>query len=137
MTDHVDFWKGLASGTLVGMVVAAYAQGDFKRFFTFESAGESLAFEPQASFRVHSDGLNLRREVSDGAGDPTRLTPALTARPAPQSVSIERPGGAPGGIVAHEILEVPGHPGQALDHSDSAQSVRSASRTHSFSTASG
>jgi hypothetical protein len=127
----------MVSGTLVGMVVAAYARGDFKRLFTFESVGESLAFEPEASFRGYKEGLNLRREASEGAGDPTLLTPALTTRPARQSVSIERAGGAPGGIAAHEILEVPGHPGQPLDHSDSAQSVRSASRTHRFSTSKG
>ena len=31
MAEHVDFWKGLAAGTLVGMVFAAYAKGDFER----------------------------------------------------------------------------------------------------------
>ena len=133
MADHVDYWKGLVSGTLVGMLIAAYARGDLKRLFTIESFGESLAFEPDISFRSHSEGLNLRREASDSAGDPTWLSPALATRTVPQSVSIERPGGAPGPAAAHEILEVPGHPGQPLDHSDSAQRVRSASRTHNFS----
>jgi len=137
MADHVDFWKGMIAGTLVGMVVAAYARGDFKRLFTFESVGESLAFEPEATFREHSEGLNLRREASERAGDPTRLTPDLAARSGIQSVPIERPGGAPGGAAAHEILEVPGHPGKPLDHSDSAERLHSASRTHNFSTISG
>ncbi len=137
MADHVDFWKGLAGGTLIGMVIAAYARGDFKRFLSFESVGESLPFEPEVSFRALSEGLNLRREASESAGDPTHLSPNLAVRSGMQSVSIERPGGAPGSIAAHEILEVPGHPGQLIDHSDSAQRVRSASRTHNFSTTSG
>ena len=28
-----DFWKGLVTGALVGMVFAAYAKGDFDRLF--------------------------------------------------------------------------------------------------------
>lgn len=136
MADRVEFWKGLFSGTLAGMLIAAYARGDFKRLLTFESPGESLAFEPQVSFREHAQGLDLRREASESAGDPTRLSPDLAARSGIQSVPIGRPGGAPGGVAAHEVLEVPGHPGQPLDHSDSAQRVRSASRTHDFSSSS-
>ena len=96
MAEHVDFWKGLVAGTLVGMVVAAYAQGDFKPLLSFEcSLANPLPFEPEVSFRAHSEGLNLRREASESAGDPTRLSPDLASapgcNPCRSSVLAERP----------------------------------------------
>ncbi|MFY9940333.1 MAG: hypothetical protein WAK33_25855 [Silvibacterium sp.] len=133
MAERVDFCKGLFTGTLVGIAVAAYARGDLKRLLSFECSSEPRASEPEAYLHRHTERFNLRREASENAGDPTRLSPDLAARSGLQSVSIDRPGGAPGGTVAHEVLEVPGHPGQPLDHSDSSQAVRSASRTHNFS----
>jgi hypothetical protein len=54
-------------------------RGDFKHLFILESVGESLAFEPEVSFRTQLEGLNLRREASDSAGDPTRFSPRRPA----------------------------------------------------------
>jgi hypothetical protein len=133
--EHIDFWKGLVVGTLAGMAAAAYARGDFKRLFTVAPCTEApdsepLAFEPDQAFRQLREGLILRREAAESAGDPTRLSPSVsTTRSGLEAVSIERPGGAPGGATAPEILEVPGHPGQLLDHSNVAQPVKPAPRT--------
>ncbi|HEX3471302.1 MAG TPA: hypothetical protein VHT28_08965 [Silvibacterium sp.] len=130
-----DFWKGLVTGTLIGMVLAAFAKGDFDRFFR---PAPATGFQPEQTFRGRVKGLRLRREASESAGDPTRLSPALTptrsaAASTQSAVSIDRPGGAPSPSSAAEMLEVPGHPGQLLDHSDPAQPVHSASRTHDLS----
>ena len=153
MAEHaetVEFWKGAVVGTLFGLVAAAYARGDFSRLFSLVPCGEpQLATIPpaipppaaqpmdsKAAFRDHSAELKLRREASENAGDPTQLSPAalgsapLADNLTPQAISIERTGGAPGPASAPEVLEVPGHPGQLIDHSDAAQRVRSAVRTH-------
>jgi hypothetical protein len=144
MAEHaetVEFWKGVVIGTLFGLVAAAYARGDFRRLFTMAPCAEpQLATIPpmdsKAAFRDHSAELKLRREASENAGDPTRLSPAVLGPAAladdltQQAISIERTGGAPGPASVPEILEVPGRPGQLIDHSDAAQRVRSAARTH-------
>jgi len=148
MAEHaetVEFWKGAVIGTLFGLVAAAYARGDFRRLFTMAPCAEpQLATIPpaipsvnsKAAFRDHSAELKLRREASENAGDPTQLSSvalgpvALADDLTPQAISIERPGGAPGPASAAELLEVPGHLGQLIDHSDAAQRVRSAARTH-------
>ena len=122
-------------------MAAAYARGDFRRLFTMAPCAEpQLATIPpvnsKAAFRDHSAELKLRREASENAGDPTQLSSAALGPVAladdltPQAISIERPGGAPGPASAAELLEVPGHPGQLIDHSDAAQRVLSAARTH-------
>ena len=134
MTDHaetVEFWKGAVIGTLFGLVAAAYARGDFRRLLTVTPSPDPLAANLEPGFRGHARELNLRREASENAGDPTRLAPVVLASDrAPHAISIERAGGAPGPGSAPEILEVPGRHGQLIDHSDAAQSVRSAARTH-------
>lgn len=149
MAEHVEtveFWKGAVVGTLFGLVAAAYARGDFRRLFSVTPCDEpqlaaipsapfpSPAVSPldsKAAFRDHSAELKLRREASENAGDPTQLSSAALADDlTPQAISIERTGGAPGPASAAEILEVPGQPGQLIDHSDAAQRVRSAARTH-------
>lgn len=132
-TEHVDFWKGFAAGSLVGLVAAAYARGDFKRLLSFAPPCEPQAPESAHTFRQHSRDLKMRREASENAGDPTRLSPAVTdgqSAAESQPVTIQRPSGNPGPASAVEILEVPGQPGHPLDHSDSAQRVQSALRTH-------
>jgi hypothetical protein len=138
--ETVEFWKGAVIGTLVGLVAAAYARGDFRRLFSIAPCADPLPAETlltknaKAAFRDHSAELKLRREASENAGDPTRLSPAALARDLrSQAISIERTGGAPGPASDPEILEVPGHPGQLIDHSDAAQRVRSAARTHNLS----
>ncbi len=148
MSEHaetVEFWKGAVIGTLFGLAAAAYARGDFRRLFSLapcvepQPAAIPPAIPPidsKAAFRDHSAELKLRREASENAGDPTRLSPAALGPAAvaddltPQAISIERAGGAPGPASAPEVLEVPGQPGQLIDHSGAAQSVRSAVRTH-------
>jgi hypothetical protein len=133
MAEHVEtieFWKGVAVGTLVGLVAAAYARGDFSRFLSFASIPEPQTFPSGDAFREHPGELKLRREASENAGDPTRLSPAVASTSTQQAISIERPTGAPGPKTAPEILEVPGHPGQVIDHSDAGQSVQSAARTY-------
>jgi len=134
--ESVEFWKGVVVGTLAGLVAAAYARGDLRRFLTFsgrvETSDATLPFEPEPTFRENAT-VKLRREASENAGDPTRLAPALVTRFTPKAISIERPTGAPGLTAPAEILEVPGHPGQLIDHSDTAQPVESAARTHNLS----
>ena len=139
MAEHaetVEFWKGAVIGTLFGLVAAAYARGDFSRLFSLAPCvGPQPATMPpidsKAAFRDHSAELKLRREASENAGDPTQLSPAALASDQPaQAISIERTGGAPGPASVTEVLEVPGRPGQLIDHSDAAQRVRSAARTH-------
>lgn len=66
--------------------------------------------------------IPLRRDA--GGGDPSALAPDRSrAHP-----DFERSGGAPGGVAAPEVHDVPGHPGQRLDYTDAAKPVRS-SRT--------
>ena len=139
MAEHaetVEFWKGAVVGTLFGLVAAAYARGDFRRLFSMVPCTEPQPasmppVESQAAFRDHSAELKLRREASENAGDPTRLSSAaLGGDLAPQAISIERTGGAPGPASTPEVLEVPGRPGQLIDHSDASQLVSSAARTH-------
>lgn len=137
--ETVEFWKGAVIGTLFGLVAAAYARGDFRRLFSMVPCADPLSAgplpaDPKAAFRNHSAEFKLRREASENAGDPTRLSSvALSGDLTPQAISIERAGGAPGPVSDPEILEVPGHPGQLIDHSDAAQRVRSAARTHTLS----
>lgn len=139
MAEHaetVEFWKGAVVGTLFGLVAAAYARGDFRRLFSMVPCTEPPAptippVNSKAAFRNHSAELKLRREASENAGDPTQLSPAVLGSDlAPHAISIERAGGAPGPASIPEILEVPGHPGQLIDHSDASQLVSSAARTH-------
>jgi hypothetical protein len=137
--ETVEFWKGAVIGTLFGLVAAAYARGDFRRLFSIAPCADPLPAGPpflnaKAAFRDHSAELKLRREASENAGDPTRLSSAALAGDlTSQAISIERTGGAPGPASDPEVLEVPGHPGQLINHSDAAQRVRSSARTHSLS----
>jgi hypothetical protein len=135
-TDPIDFCKGFVFGSLVGLVAAAYARGEFRRSPGFTPVGEPRVPERSHTFRDHSTELDMRREASENAGDPTRLSPSIAtgrnAAPA-QPVTIERSSGNPGPRSAAENLEVPGQPGRILDHSDAAQPVRSAKRTYELS----
>ena len=75
-----------------------------------------------------SRGANVVRiplKRDDSGGDPA----GLTSHRGLTRAGFERRGGAPGGGTAAESVEVPGHPGERLDHSDPAQRVRSATRT--------
>jgi hypothetical protein len=132
--EHVDFWKGVVVGTLVGLVAAAYAKGEFNRLLSFNSSSEESLFEPDHAFRGHAKELQLRREAAENAGDPTRLSSqrSMARMASPVALTIERPGGAPGPGSAPEILEVPGQPGRLIDHSDAAQHLQSAVRTHNL-----
>ena len=137
-TDPIDFCKGFVFGSLVGLVAAAYARGEFRRSPGLAPVGEPRAPEPSNTFRQHSTELDMRREAAENAGDPTRLSPSVvTGRKAAaaQPVTIERSSGNPGPSSAAESLEVPGQPGRILDHSDAAQPVRSAKRTYELSVA--
>lgn len=137
-TDPVDFCKGFVFGSLVGLVAAAYARGEFRRSQNFAPAHERSTPEPSHTFRQHSTDLDMRREASENAGDPTRLSPSLAKEreaAGAQPVTIERSSGNPGPNSAAEVLEVPGRPGRALDYSDASQPVRSAARTRELSTA--
>ena len=64
MAEHADFWKGLVTGTLVGMAFAIYSKADFERLFRSDSSTKSSAFETDQTFREHPQGLHLRREAS-------------------------------------------------------------------------
>ncbi|HTA86423.1 MAG TPA: hypothetical protein VK729_09145 [Silvibacterium sp.] len=64
MAEHADFWKGLVTGTLVGMAFAIYSKADFERLFRSASPTESSAVEPDQTLREHTQGLHLRREAS-------------------------------------------------------------------------
>lgn len=135
-TDLVVFCKGFIMGSLVGLVAAAYARGEFRRSMPFAPDSRERIPEPSHSFRQHSTELDMRREASDNAGDPTRLAPSITtgrAAPEHQAVTIERSSGNPGPSSTAELLEVPGWPGRTVDYSDAAQRVESALRTHKVS----
>ena len=132
-TDPVVFWKGFVMGSLIGMIAAAYARADTKNGNGSAPAYKPGTSEPSHTFRQHSTELDMRREASENAGDPTRLAPSITPRRATDQnglLTIERPSGNPGPTSAAEMLEVPGRPGRMLDHSDAAQRVESALRTH-------
>jgi hypothetical protein len=134
--DIVVFCKGFVMGSLVGLVIASLARGESERSQAFEFGSNEPIPEPSHTFRQHSTELDLRREASDNAGDPTRLTPSVTnghSAPEGQAVTIERPSGNPGPASTAEILEVPGQHGRTLDHSDATQRVESALRTHKIS----
>ena len=64
MAEHADFWKGLVTGTLVGMAFAIYSKADFERLFRSDSPTESSPFETDQTFREQTRGLHLRREAS-------------------------------------------------------------------------
>ena len=133
MAEHgetVEFWKGVVVGTLFGLVAAAYARGDLRRLFTVAPSVDPMSANSEPGFRNHSREISLRREASENAGDPTRLSPVVPTGEVVAQISIERRGGAPGPNSAPEMLEIPGRHGQIIDHSDAAQSVRSAARTH-------
>jgi hypothetical protein len=119
MAEHaetVEFWKGAVVGTLFGLVAAAYARGDFRRLFSMVPCAEPqpAAIPPvdsKAAFRDHSAELKLRREDSENAGDPTQLSSAaLGSDLAPQAISIERTGGAPGPASTARSLKFPAAP---------------------------
>ena len=132
-TDLVVFSKGFVIGGLVGLVVGAYARGGSKRSRAPGTDSNEKMRRPSHTFRQHSTELDMRREASENAGDPTRLAPSVTTRRTAvgdQAVTIERPSGNPGPATTGELLEVPGQPGRALDYSDAAQRVESALRTH-------
>ena len=136
MAEHaetVEFWKGIVIGTMFGLVAAAYARGDLRRLFTVAVNSNSPIDSPKTGFRDHAPEIDLRRESAENAGDPTRLSPATPGIPAARPILMERLGGAPGPSSVPEVLEVPGHHGQLIDHSDAAQSVHSAARTHKIS----
>jgi hypothetical protein len=135
-TDPVVFCKGFIMGSLVGLVAAAYARGEFRRSQPLAPDGRQRTLEPSHTFRQHSTELDMRREASENAGDPTRLAPSVAngrAAAPDQVVTIERSSGNPGPASAAELLEVPGQHGRTLDHSDAAQRVESALRTHKVS----
>jgi hypothetical protein len=130
-TGQVDFWKGFAAGSLFGLIAAAYARGDFKRLLSVVPESALPAPEPVHTFREHARELEMRREASENAGDPSRLSPAIAAGSAP--VAFERSSGSPGPSSTPETLEVPGRPGRPIDHSDAARPVHSALRTQNVS----
>ena len=80
--EIIEFWKGVAIGTLFGLVAAAYARGDLRRLFTIAVNSNSPIDSPTAGFRDHATDLDLRRESAENAGDPTRLSPAAAGIPA-------------------------------------------------------
>ena len=133
-SDIVFFCRGFIMGSLVGLVAAAYS------YSRGDSRAQRLASDeeriPEAShtFRQHSTDLDLRREASETAGDPTILTPSVaTGRTVPPAITFERSSGNLGPASTGEVLEVPGQPGQTLDYSDAAQPVKSVLRTHRIS----
>jgi hypothetical protein len=139
-TDPVAFCKGFVMGGLVGLVAAAYARGEFRRSQPFALDGKQRTPEPSHIFREHATELDMRREASENAGDPTRLAPLVAngrATAIDQAVTIERSSGNPGPTSRAELLEVPGQPGRTLDHSDAAQRVESALRTNKVSASRG
>ena len=50
--DHVDFWTGLAMGSLAGLIVVAYARGDFRSLFSSETGYERDALSRGTLFAI-------------------------------------------------------------------------------------
>lgn len=116
MAGKAYFWAGFMMGSLTGAAIMAAISRDTGRHGFAFTDGE------RSRFRDDSNGLRMRRESSESAGDPAQLASSRTGAAA----EFERQGGAPGGIAAAEMLEAPGRPGQRIDLS---QPVKPASRT--------
>jgi len=55
-TETIEFWKGVVVGTLAGLVAAAYARGDFSRFFSFASSPGAQPLVPDSASRLEKSG---------------------------------------------------------------------------------
>jgi len=119
MAERADFWKGMLTGTVAGLVIAAYAQWDLKwgkaTGQELDMAARRLDAHRDLTDRVEDDGyprrqntfaggrlaasspissaedLHLKRDDAEHAGDPSRLTPAHTTI---AEMAFQRPGGA-------------------------------------------
>ena len=78
-TDPVDFWKGFAMGSLVGLIAAAYARGDFKRLLSFAPCEAEIP-EAAGAFREHDRTLTMRREAPENAAIPPGSRPRSEPR---------------------------------------------------------
>ncbi len=88
-TNPVDFWKGFAMGSLVGLIAAAYARGDFKRLLSFAPCETEIP-GPAGAFREHDRTLTMRRKMpGTPPGSRPRSEPRL--RGSQSSVSPEIP----------------------------------------------
>jgi hypothetical protein len=123
MAESSNFWKGVVTGAVVTATVAGFLKQIHGSGTTSHRVIDAIAPHP---FRDHAEKLILKRESSESAGDPARLS---SARSRDMVTTFERSGGAPGPSHEPEVLETPGHPGQSLDHSDASQPVRPATQT--------
>lgn len=70
MAENSDFWKGVVTGTLVGMVIAIYAKWDLDRLgteipeFTEADLGLQPDISPTPAFKGVAEVLNFREAAS-------------------------------------------------------------------------
>ena len=117
-----SFWKGIAAGFLAGIgVAAALRYTPFEKFITGTVEGKLdhtlTAFNEPVVPVAAETTFYSRRDQPESAGDPRNLASDRTGAAA----EFVRRGGAPGGLADAEILEVPGRPGERIDHVDLAQ----------------
>jgi hypothetical protein len=114
-TTRSTFWFGALCGAAAAFIARQMLTLGRPHLTVIRGKGREKA----EVFRIP-----LRRDA--GGGDPSTLASDRSrARP-----GFERSGGAPGGVAAAEVHDVPGHPGQRLDYTDAAQPVRSSRMPH-------
>ena len=124
-TENEFFWKGIAAGFLAGIGVAAVLRyTPFEKLLSGTVEGKleqvpavPMALEESVPPLLETPAFSSRRDHAESAGDPRNLASDRTGAAA----EFVRRGGAPGGRTDAEALEVPGHPGELVDHIDLSQ----------------
>jgi hypothetical protein len=134
--EKAFFWRGIAAGFLAGIGVAAALR--YTPFEKFISGVSTVEGKPDTKLAALEDTLthktaafDSRRDHAESAGDPRTLASDRTGTAA----EFVRRGGAPGGRTEAEVLEVPGHPGERIDHLDLSQPDRKFRRSFDMGSA--
>jgi hypothetical protein len=66
MMERIDYWRGFTGGLIAGVAIGAWI------YFTPRSERKIIDSE---DLDRRQDGLSLRREAAESAGDPSSLIP--------------------------------------------------------------
>jgi hypothetical protein len=131
-TEKESFWKGAAAGFLAGVAVAAALRyTPFEKFISRLSTVEGKLDSKPSALESVAPAFHSRRDQPESAGDPRDLASARTGTAA----EFTRRGGAPGGRAEAEVLDVPGRPGERMDHIDLSQPLRKYPRSFDMGSA--
>jgi hypothetical protein len=129
VADKFEFWKGVTVGLIAGMVAAAFARSASQPLTAADGRGELIKPpSPPRDIPPRKEPLEFRLKQDDpeSAGDPAQLSPdGIQGR----FTEFDRPGGAPGNRADAERIEVPGRPGEAMQHAEVSAPVELASRS--------